>query len=203
MHQSSLHFMEQFCNTYLEPFKGKELTIYDLGSADINGSYRPFFSEETWKYQGIDLAPAKNVDIVLKDPYHWKEISSGSADVFISGQALEHTELFWLVFLEIYRVLKPGGLCCLIAPSSGHEHRFPVDCYRFFPDGFQAVARYASLTTLECRMATGEEGFVDGSAVWKDTVLVARRPQKNFLAEWRTVLRHSLIRAFSRFPDTK
>ena len=32
------------------------------------------------------------------------------------------------------RVLVPGGLACIIAPGAQGVHRFPVDCWRFYPD---------------------------------------------------------------------
>ena len=93
----------------------------------------------------MDLSEGENVDLVLSDPYSWSEIRSSSVDVFVSGQAFEHIEFFWQTMLEIARALKPGGLCCIIAPSGGPEHKYPLDCWRFYPDGFRALARYAGL----------------------------------------------------------
>ena len=74
------------------------------------------------------MAPGDNVDIVLNDPYHWKEFKSNSIDVLISGQAFEHIQYIWISILEVVRVLKPGGLGCIIVPSSGVENRYPFDC---------------------------------------------------------------------------
>ncbi len=28
--------------------------------------------------------------------------------------------------------MKPGGICCIIAPNTSGEHKMPLDCYRFF-----------------------------------------------------------------------
>ena len=175
MHQSSLDKMLAFRKRYLAGREDEPLSILDLGSMDVNGSYRVFFGEPRWTYRGIDLAAGPNVDVVLDDPYHWREVKSGSADVVISGQAFEHIEFFWLTMLEIARVMKPGGLCCLIAPSGGPEHRYPVDCWRFLPDGFRALARFASLEVLEVYSQNGATGYSDGSDMWQDTVLVCRK----------------------------
>ena len=90
--------------------KDEPLLILDLGSLDVNGSYREHFAVGPWTYRGLDAAAGKNVDIVLRDPYDWRKIRSDSADVVISGQAFEHVEFFWLTMLEIARVLKPEGL---------------------------------------------------------------------------------------------
>ena len=176
MHQSSMDKMLVFRKKYLAGREGEPLLILDLGSRDVNGSYRGFFEDSCWTYRGIDMAAGENVDIVLQDPYNWREIKSGSVEVVISGQAFEHIEFFWLTMLEIARVLKPQGLCCLIAPSGGPEHRYPVDCWRFYPDGFVALARFASLEVLEVYSQNGPTGYSDGSDMWQDTVLVCRKP---------------------------
>jgi SAM-dependent methyltransferase len=186
--------MLAFRKKYLESRKNEPLFILDLGGLDINGSYREYFEVSPWKYRGIDMAAGKNVDIVLQDPYHWREIKSGSADVVISGQAFEHIEFFWLAMLEIARVLKPEGLCCLIAPSCGPEHRYPVDCWRFYPDGFVALARFASLEVSEVYLQNGTTGCADGSDMWIDTVLVCRKPASSKLSLWKKRFTQCLLR---------
>ena len=37
----------------------------------------------------------------------------------VSGQTFEHIEYIWVTIVEIARVLRTGGLACLIAPGSG------------------------------------------------------------------------------------
>jgi len=176
MHQSSLEKMAVFREQYLSERVDESLQVLDLGSQDVNGSYRPFFSEPGWKYTGIDMAAGDNVDIVLKTPYAWKEISSSSADVVISGQAFEHIQYFWITMLEIARVLKPGGMCCIVAPSSGPEHRYPLDCWRFYPDGMSSLAFFAQMEVLEAKTQWDDLGYVDGSDWWHDSVLICRKP---------------------------
>lgn len=189
--------MEQFRQRYLEPLGEVPLRIIDLGSQDVNGSYRPLFAGPKWEYRGLDLSPGKNVGIVLADPYRWNAVASGTVDVCISGQALEHIPYFWLIALEIERVLKPGGLCCIIAPSGGYEHRYPVDCWRFYPDGFAALALFARLDIEEVYTDWTPGTYPDDSAVWKDSVLVARKPHRGRLAGWRNRVRASLLRKLS------
>jgi hypothetical protein len=71
------------------------------------------------------------------------------------------------------RVLKPGGLIFLIAPSRGPEHRYPQDCWRFYPDGYRALAKFGRCELLE--VTTDWEPHEDaGSAPWGDTVGVFR-----------------------------
>jgi SAM-dependent methyltransferase len=143
MHQSSLDKMTAFRERYLSAKKNEPLRILDLGSQDVNGSYHSIFSQRPWNYIGLDMAAGDNVDIVLRTPYVWSEVASESADVVISGQAFEHIQYFWITMLEVARVLKPGGLCCILAPSGGPEHRYPLDCWRFYTDGMVTLAHFS------------------------------------------------------------
>ena len=186
--------MTTFKDRYLKAFENRPLKIFDLGSLDVNGSYREIFEHPGWVYKGLDVEAGKNVDIVLKNNYHWKELDSDSVDVMISGQAFEHIEFFWITMLEVARILKPGGLCCIIAPSAGYEHRYPVDCWRFYPDGFRALARFAGLLPLEVfAQWEADPADTDDSGRWKDAVLIAEKPAAPLLANaWRDVKRRLL-----------
>ncbi|MBX3654357.1 MAG: class I SAM-dependent methyltransferase [Ramlibacter sp.] len=180
MHLSSLINMEKFRDRYMGSLVTTPVKILDLGSTEMGACYRPIFDKLPWKYTGVDLAAGPNVDIVLQQPYNWREVASGSVDVLISGQVLEHVEYFWITALEISRVLRPGGLACLIAPSAGPEHRYPVDCWRFYPDGMRAIAQFARLECLE--VYTNWENSGDpGSDFWHDSVLVLRKPKRTWL----------------------
>ncbi len=194
MHQSSLDNMLAFRENYLRDRKDEPLLILDLGSLDVNGSYRPCFDLPPWRYRGMDMSLGENVDILLQDPYLWREIPSGSADILISGQAFEHIEYFWITMLEIARVLKPGGLCCIIAPSGGYEHRYPVDCWRFYPDGFRALARFARFEILDASTQwEPDPRHTDDSDQWRDTLLICRKPQLSGVAAWKERIRRCLL----------
>ena len=181
MHLSSLHNMTMFRDRFLSGRGTERLEILDLGSTEMGACYRPIFEHPGWNYVGADLAPGPNVDIVLKHPFRWQEVASGSVDVLVSGQVLEHVEYFWITMLEISRVLKPGGLVCLIVPSGGPEHRYPIDCWRFYPDGMRALANFGRLHVEDIH--TQWEGFNDpeGSDLWRDSILVARKPQRSWV----------------------
>lgn len=179
MHTSSVDKMKAFRDKYLEPRGSENLSILDIGAQEVheNGSYKPLFKHRpNWNYRGVDMVAGNNVDIVLNDPYDWHQVPSNSVDVVISGQAFEHIEFFWLSMLEIARVLKPGGICCIIAPSSGYEHRYPVDCWRFYPDGFAALAKYAKLEALETYTQWEDlSHYGEGDNCWHDSVLIAQK----------------------------
>jgi SAM-dependent methyltransferase len=174
MHKSSFENMKAFTEKYLSNDGNKRLKVLDVGSQDVgsrreNNTYKPLFLKPNWRYFGCDVEKGRNVNIVLDQPYDWTNIQSDSFDVVISGQAFEHIEFFWVTLSEIARVLKQGGLCCLIAPSAGTQHRYPVDCWRFLPDGLKAAARTCGLRVLEC--------YTDRSSRWRDCVLICYKPK--------------------------
>jgi hypothetical protein len=171
--------MTGFRDRYLSDHAAQPLRILDVGSLDVNGTYRELFARPPWVYTGVDMAAGNNVDIVLRTPYVWREVASGSADVVISGQAFEHIEYFWVTMLEIARVLTNGGLCCILAPSSGPEHRYPVDCWRFYPDGMRSLAEFAQLETIEAVTQWEDRGDIH-SDCWHDSMLVCRKPDRGW-----------------------
>lgn len=189
MHKSSFENMRRFVDNHLAGEREASLAIADIGSQDVNGSYQPLFDREGWSYTGVDMAPGKNVDVVLSDIYAWEELETGAFDVVVSGQAFEHIEFFWLTMLEVARIMRPGGLCCLVAPSSGFEHRYPVDCWRFYPDGMRALARYAGLEVLEAYAEWDKEKFPTMDPTWQDCVLVARKPVEGQAATGKAEVR--------------
>jgi SAM-dependent methyltransferase len=189
--------MKGFVERFLGDRRGTPMRILDVGSQDINGSYRPLFDDPHWVYLGADLGPGKNVDIVLRDPYRWVELQSARFDLVVSGQTLEHVEFFWLTMLELERILRPGGWLCLLVPSRGYEHRYPVDCWRFYPDGIRALGRYAGLDVLLAETQWERRGYtVDDSDEWGDTLGVLRKPERRRLRDRLTLsLRRRLHQA--------
>ena len=170
MHQSSMDEMAAFRDKYLD--RNKKLRIYDLGSRKIGTArtYKELFDCDNWEYIGVDMEPGENVDLNMAD---WN--STSDCDVAISGQMLEHTEWPWTIVQMIQVALKPKGLACIIAPSAGPEHKYPIDCYRFLPDGMRALADWAGLNVLQAYISNIKAKANDGSHKWKDCVLIARK----------------------------
>jgi SAM-dependent methyltransferase len=132
MHYSAWREMRRFAATLS---KRPKLRILDVGSMDINGSQREFFMDH--EYVGLDLTEGKNVDVVGGEyQYPFKD---EAFDVVISNQTMEHVKDIYKWMIEITRVAKIGGSVCIIAPSRGRIHRFPVDCWRVQPDGMKFI----------------------------------------------------------------
>lgn len=177
MHESCLDKVRIFIDEYLGEYKEKDLSVLDVGSMtaiDSQKSHRPLIADTHWKYTGLDIEPGPNVDVVPGDPYDWMEIPDNNFDVVLCSQVFEHIEFIWISILEISRVLKPNGLACIIAPSAGTVHRHPYDCWRYYPDGLQALAKYADLRVLESDIQKNPV-YKKGN-IWKDASIIVQKP---------------------------
>ena len=174
MHDTAKEYLKKFNSFYL---LGKNnLKILDLGSFDFNGSAKDIF-KDTHNYMGMDIVAGKNVDIVMEDPYKIP-LEDASIDVVLSTSCFEHSEMFWLVFNEILRVLKPNGLFYLNAPSNGPYHLHPVDCYRFYPDSGNALIKWANYSGYQNSILL--ESFIGKKKndVWNDYVAIFLKDKK-------------------------
>jgi SAM-dependent methyltransferase len=149
MHKESIELMNYFVNNYLD--KNKHLEILDVGSFNVNGSYRSLFENLNWTYYGLDIIKGPNVDIVSKSEYDFG--IDKQFDVVISGNCLEHVEAPWKWIKEVEKVIQPDGILCIITPFSLGEHRYPVDCWRILPDGYlYLLEKESNFTILETKI---------------------------------------------------
>lgn len=172
MHLSALSIGKKFFDTYLTGKSG--LKIVDVGSQDVNGSLRQFCPEGA-SYIGVDFVEGRGVDVLLTDPYRLP-FDDESVDVVVCSSVFEHSEFFWLLFLECVRIVKADGLIYLNAPSNGQVHRYPIDSWRFYPDAGRALvnwARHNKYNTLLLESFIGEkQGAIDGEGMWNDFISV-------------------------------
>lgn len=166
MHLTALKNGENFFRTYVQ--EGPS-SIIEIGSQNVNGSLRSVAPAGV-NYVGFDFVSGHGVDVVLDDPYSLP-LAEASVDVVVSSSCFEHSEFFWLLFLEIMRVLRPDGLFYLNAPSNGSFHRYPVDCWRFYPDSGVALARWAQRNGLNPVVLESFTTVQEGD-VWNDFVCV-------------------------------
>lgn len=178
MHQSSFHIIARFRELVEKNYPQSGIRILDVGSYGVNGTYKEIFSDTVrYHYTGLDVSAGPNVDYVPADPYNWPELTDESFDVIISGQAFEHIEHPWLIMEEMSRVLKRNGLVCIVAPSPDPEHKYPVDCWRYYPDGFRALAKWVNLQVIDSKTNWGKSGFNDGSDQWGDSFCILYKPE--------------------------
>ena len=124
MHSSAILNLEKFFSIYLKNFDNPK--ILDFGSQSLSDHIGAKVLLDkmniNYEYTGVDIEKGNNVDIVLEDPYSFKEIPDAAYDVIISTSVFEHVEFFWLTYLEILRILKPNGV---ITTQVGSQDKKP------------------------------------------------------------------------------
>ncbi|MGG5818879.1 class I SAM-dependent methyltransferase [Falsiroseomonas sp. HW251] len=150
------------------------ITIVEVGARDVGvGALRQAAPSTAARYIGLDLEAGPNVDLVLDDPHRFP-LADGAADLVVSSSCMEHDALFWLTFLEMARITRPGGHIYVNAPSNGAVHRYPLDCWRFYPDSGRALQTWSErqglpVLLLEAMLLPRRRD------IWNDCVMVFRR----------------------------
>jgi len=160
--QAAKDFFTKFAGEFVEP------TIVEIGSQNVNGSIKEVAPPS--KYVGLDFQEAHGVDIVLQDAYSFP-LPDNYADMVVTSSCFEHSEMFWLTFLEGVRILKPRGLFYINAPSTGDYHAYPVDCWRFYPDADKALQTWAKRNGYDLNVEY--KATLEGN--WGDFVVVYRK----------------------------
>ncbi len=168
MHDTAFAIGSKFLELYAP---AETFTVVEVGSQDVNGTLRDALPPRA-SYIGVDVVPGRNVDVVATG--RALPLQADIADLAIASSVFEHDPAFWLTFLELCRITKPGGWIYLSSPSNGAVHRYPQDCWRFYPDAGEALAGWARQNGLAVSLA---ESFVaDRRAdVWNDFVAVYHR----------------------------
>jgi SAM-dependent methyltransferase len=143
--------------------------IVELGSYDVNGSLRPHAPADA-HYVGLDMEAGPSVDVVVS-PSMRLPLRDDVADLILTSSAFEHDAFFWDTFLELMRVLKPGGFLYLSAPSNGTYHRHPTDQWRFYPDAGKCLETWGRHRGIPTSLV---ESFIADRQgdVWNDFVAV-------------------------------
>ena len=87
-HPTQMAFVASIRDRFPDSFVGKN--VLEIGSLDINGSVRQFFTD--CDYTGVDLGEGPGVDIVCKG--HEVPFGDRSFDTVISCECLEH-DIYW------------------------------------------------------------------------------------------------------------
>ena len=177
MHPTAMSNAKAFFSTYKDSIEkiNHAANVVEIGSQDVNGSLRQICPIQ-FHYTGVDFVEGKGVDVILEDPYSLP-FESESIDIIISSSCFEHSEMFWVLFLEILRVLKPGGLFYLNVPSNGEFHRWPVDCWRFYPDSGNALVTWAKRNKIPAVLLESYTSTQIGDQ-WNDFVGIFLKDEK-------------------------
>jgi SAM-dependent methyltransferase len=187
MNQANINCLRAFQDKYLpDP---ADVSVLDVGSMAVHGQLPGIGLWPNALYHGVDIAAGLNVHQLIPKSCTW---SLGKQfDIVTALSTFEHCEQPWELIKILARHIKPGGYLFIVAPFCFHEHRYPVDCFRYLPDGMKSLANHAGLEVKESYIYTTppwkERSLTNlfwnawqiafKQIVSRECVLVARKPQ--------------------------
>jgi SAM-dependent methyltransferase len=131
--------------------------IYEFGAFQVEGqedliNIRGLFPGK--EYCGCDMRPGLGVDKILN--LHEIDVPSESVGTVLLFETIEHVEYPHKALKEVFRILKPGGLCIMTSQMFFPIHNYPYDYWRFTPYAFDSL-----LQQFETRFVgfAGKEDF--------------------------------------------
>jgi SAM-dependent methyltransferase len=167
MHSSAMRIGKKFLDNY---FLSGMNSVLEVGSFDVNGSLKSVKPEgSTWI--GMDIEEGPGVDVVFS-PGSDFPFPDEHFDVVVATSVFEHDPAFWKTLAEMARVVKKSGFLYICAPSNGMVHRYPLDCFRFYPDASQSFLQIVRGVVPGAVLSESFVGDQDHEKMWNDYVAV-------------------------------
>jgi len=111
--------------------------VLDLGGN--RGMLRSLLEQRGYHYINLDICHFEQGEPSLLGDAHCLPFKSGSFDMVLSKDTLEHFINPWIAVSEVYRVLKNSGRFVVWVPFMHPFHE--TDYYRYSPLGLQYILR--------------------------------------------------------------
>jgi SAM-dependent methyltransferase len=141
MHPNSLMLFEK----YAKPFFRDEMKILEIGPDMFPASYQKLMNHLSLEWHTLDRYDGPSLTFANAGEHSFP-IPDESYDITLSGQVIKHVRKPWKWIPELARVTRSGGLVITISPVSWTYHEAPVDCWRIYPDGMNALCEEAALS---------------------------------------------------------
>jgi SAM-dependent methyltransferase len=91
---------------------GQRPVCLDIGGG--TGPLREFVVGRNYRYVNVDMRSVRGVNVIAD--VHWLPFETGSIDLVVSTNCLEHVTNAWKVIPEIHRVMKSGARFAALVP---------------------------------------------------------------------------------------
>jgi SAM-dependent methyltransferase len=142
MHVNSRLLFAKYAVPYFDPSK----RVLEIGPSGIPSVYKMAVGGRAgvWDTLEVKEGPQFTYGGVMDYSY---PITDETYDIVVSGQVLEHVKKIWVWIKEVARLCKTGGIVIIISPV-GYPYHGPVDCWRVFPEGMEALYEEAGLEVI-------------------------------------------------------
>jgi SAM-dependent methyltransferase len=118
----------------------KGRVVLEVGSQEVNGSFREFVEPEAAVYIGTDITPGRGVDLICPAERIVRTFGRGAFDLVICTELLEHVEDWRTVIRNLKIVTVIGGLIVVTTRMPGFPfHGYPDDFWRFTADDLRTM----------------------------------------------------------------
>ncbi|MBL9119616.1 MAG: methyltransferase domain-containing protein [Phycisphaerae bacterium] len=152
MHENSELLLREYGAEYLP----KQGMLLEIGPNGFPSTYQAAYATPSLTWHTLDLYEHPQLTFTAKSENQFP-IPDNTYDVVLSGQVIEHVRRPWVWMKELSRVCKVGGVVITVNPVSWPYHEAPLDCWRIFPDGMQAIYEDASLDVILSRWESLED----------------------------------------------
>lgn len=143
MHLNSQLLFERYAKELFRP----DMRVLEMGPNEIPSTYQTMVGIGSIGWDTLDISHGRahpSLTFVTDDEYRFP-VDSDAYDIVVSGQVIEHVRQIWRWMREVARVCRPGGRVVTICPVTWPYHEDPVDCWRIYPEGMNALLGEAGL----------------------------------------------------------
>jgi SAM-dependent methyltransferase len=133
--------------------------VIDLGGRARSGNERASDFPGA-RFVVADILGGPNVDVVADAHQLSRHVAPGSVDAVICVATFEHLAMPWKAVVEINRVLRSGGLACLISHHTIGLHDMPCDYWRFSADAWDALLNQQTGMEIVGRSLSDEQFII-------------------------------------------
>jgi SAM-dependent methyltransferase len=150
MHLNSELLFRKYALTYFKD----NYKVLEIGPAGLPSDYQKIVNNDSITWHGLDIytdfigEAFKNENFILSKNAYSFPISENTYDIVLSGQVICNVAKVWRWMEELSRIVKPGGYIITIAPVSWPNNLSPIDCWRVYPDGLNALYEDFNLNTI-------------------------------------------------------
>jgi SAM-dependent methyltransferase len=167
MHKNSMLLFSKYARQYFRP----GMRVLEIGPDGVPSTYQAAVGRDSIRWDTLDMRDDPSLTYHALSEYEFP-VESGSYDIVVSGQVIEHVRQVWTWVQELARVCKAGGFVVTVNPVSWPYHEAPIDCWRIFPEGMRTLYENArlrvELSCCESLEATGYRRYIPGrSAEWQ------------------------------------
>jgi SAM-dependent methyltransferase len=143
MHLNSKLLFERYAKEYFH----SRLRVLEIGPDGFPSTYQSVIGDDALVWDTLDIVEHPNLTYRALDEYRYP-VPDAHYDIVLAGNVLEHVRKIWLWIKELARICKPGGLVITVNPVSWPYHQAPIDCWRVFPEGMEALYEEAKLQVI-------------------------------------------------------